>query len=197
MLVGVFRSFAVCCISVGGIVGCAAQRPVPERASAAGAAVAAPAFPADWCGRWTGTLAMLGDSKFGPVTMTLEIAPITEGRWSWTITYDGEFGRQVRPYELIAVDAAAGRFAIDEKNGIVIPHRVLGGTLYSAFEVMGNRIETREALVGSGADAAIAIEMATIPVAEAAVTGGNAEQSIPEVRSWTPRSVQRGQLRRQ
>jgi len=129
--------------------------------------------------------------------MTLEIAPIADGRWSWTITYDGEFGRQVRPYELIAIDAAAGRFAVDEKNGIVIPMRFLKGTLYSTFEVMGSRIEVRETLVGSGGSAAIAIEMATIAVAEPTLTGGNPEQLDPEVRSWTPRTVQRGRLERQ
>lgn len=179
------------------LAGCATQHSSQRGAETLPPASASPVFPTDWCGRWSGTLAMLGDSKFGPVTMTLEIAPIADGRWSWTITYDGEFGRQVRPYELIAVDAAAGRFAIDEKNGIVIPHRVLGGTLYSAFEVMGSRIEMRETMVGSGAEAAIVVEMATIPVSEVTVTGGNAEQSIPEVRGWTPRSVQRGQLRRE
>jgi|GEM_PF-6028943 len=74
--------------------------------------------------------------------------------------------------------------------------RVLDGTLYSTFEVMDSRIEMRETLVGSGADAAIVVEMATVRVGESTVTGGDAEQSIPEVRSWTPRSVQRGQLRR-
>jgi hypothetical protein len=73
------------------------------------------AFPADWTGRWTGALATLGDSKLAPVTMTLEIEPIADGRWSWTIIYEGEFGRQVRPYELVAVDAAAGQFVIDEE----------------------------------------------------------------------------------
>ena len=198
MLIGVSRSATLCCLAACVLAGCAAQRSVQEGTEAACAAVAvpAPAFPADWCGRWTGSLATLGDSKLAPVTMTLEIAPIADGRWSWTITYDGEFGRQVRPYELLAIDAAAGRFAVDERNGIVIPMRFLEGTLYSTFEVMGSRIEVRETLVGSGGSAAIAIEMATIPVAEPTVTGGNAEQSIPEVRSWTPRTVQRGRLLR-
>lgn len=157
---------------------------------------AAPAFPADWCGSWTGTLAMLGDSKFGPVTMTLEIAPISEGRWSWTIVYDGEFGRQVRPYELNVVDAATGRFAIDERNGIVIPKRLLGGTLYTTFEVMGSRIESRETLAGVGTDAAILVEMATVATADVVVTGGQSDRQVPEVRCSTPRSVQRGMLRR-
>ena len=181
-------------LSAVAFAGCATQQPSQRGVETPPTAPIAPAFPAEWCGRWTGTLAMLGDSKFGPVTMTLEIAPITEGRWSWTITYDGEFGRQVRPYELVAIDAAAGRFAVDEKNGIVIPMRVLDGTLYSTFEVMDSRIEMRETLVGSGADAAIVVEMATIRVGESTVTGGDAGRSIPEVRCWTPRSVQRGRL---
>jgi hypothetical protein len=177
-------------LSACAISGCASL------ASSRGSATSS-AFPADWTGRWTGTLATFGESKIGPVTMTLEIAPIADERWSWTIIYEGEFGRQVRPYELLAVNAADGRYAIDEKNGIVIPMRFLEGTLYSTFEVMGSRIEVRETLVGSGANAAIAIEMATIPVAEPTLSGGNAEQSIPEVRSWTPRTVQRGSLARQ
>jgi hypothetical protein len=154
------------------------------------------AFPADWTGRWTGTIATLGDSKLASVAMTLEIAPITDGRWSWTIIYEGDAGRQIRPYELIAVDAPTGRFAIDEKNGIVIPVRVLEGTLYATFEVMGSRVELRESVVGVGRDASLVVEMATVAVEDAIVTGGVEERSVPEVRAWTPRVVQRGTLRR-
>jgi hypothetical protein len=131
--------------------------------------------------------------------MTLEIAPLSEpGRWSWTIIYEGESGRQVRPYELVAVNAAEGRFVIDEKNGIVIPVRVLDGTLYSTFEVMGSRVELRESLRHDRAGAPeIAVEMATIVVEGAVLTGGIADRGIPEVRCWTPRVVQRGSLARQ
>ena len=178
----------------GALAGCATQQSTQDGAKATSVAIVAPAFPADWCGRWTGTLMPLGDSKVGPVTMTIEIAPAADGRWSWTIIYDGAAGRQVRPYELVAVDAAAGRFAIDEKNGIVIPISFFEGTIYSTFEVMDTRVELRESLVGAGADSAIEVEMATVAVAESTVTGGIAEKSIPEVRCWTPRSVQRGRL---
>ncbi len=171
------------------ISGCASLASSRETATSS-------AFPADWTGRWTGTIATLGDSKLAPVAMMLEIAPIADGRWSWTIIYEGEAGRQIRPYELIAVDARTGRFAIDEKNGIVIPARVLEGTLYSTFEVMGSRIELRETLVGTGRDATLSVEMATIAVEDATVTGGIEAQAIPEVRAWTPRVVQRGTLRR-
>ncbi len=152
------------------------------------------AFPADWTGRWTGTISTLGDSKLAPVAMTLEIEPVAVDRWSWTIIYEGDAGRQVRPYELIAVDAPTGRFAIDEKNGIVIPVRVLEGTLYATFEVMGSRVELRESVVGVGGDATLVVEMATVAVEDAAVTGGIEAQAIPEVRAWTPRVVQRGTL---
>jgi hypothetical protein len=185
----------------GALAGCATQQSTQDGAKTTAAAIVVPAFPADWCGRWTGTLTPLGASKAGPVEMTLEIAPIADGRWSWTIIYDGVAGRQVRPYELVAVDPAAGRFAIDEKNGIVIPIAFFEGTIYSTFEVMGTRVEVRESLVGAGAEAAVVVEMATVAVGESTVTGGIAEQSIPEqsipeVRCWTPRAVQRGMLRR-
>jgi hypothetical protein len=183
----------------GALAGCATQQSTRDGVKATPAAVVAQAFPADWCGRWTGTLATLGESKIGPVTMTLEIAPLSEpGRWSWTIIYEGESGRQVRPYELVAVNAAEGRFVIDEKNGIAIPVRVLDGTLYSTFEVMGSRVELRESLRHDRAGAPeIAVEMATIVVEGAVLTGGIADRGIPEVRCWTPRVVQRGSLARQ
>jgi hypothetical protein len=44
------------------------------------------------------------------------------------------------------------------------------------------------------ADSSRAAGGATVAVAESTVTGGIAEKSIPEVRCWTPRSVQRGRL---
>jgi len=178
------------------VAGCASDRTKRGTAEESVAVESCVAFPADWIGRWQGRLETHGGSSLAPVTMSIEIQPIAVDRWSWTIIYEGDAGRQIRPYELIAVDARTGRFAIDEKNGIVIPVRVLEGTLYSTFEVMGSRIELRETLVGAGRDATLVVEMGTIAVEDATVTGGIEAQAIPEVRAWTPRVVQRGTLRR-
>lgn len=154
------------------------------------------AFPDAWIGRWTGPISTLGGASAQVIQMTLEIAPLQEpGRWSWTIIYEGDGQRQVRPYELVAVDPAAGSYEIDEKSGIVIPVRFLDGTIYSTFEVMGSRIELRESMQHDRTGAPeIAVEMATIAADAAVTTGGVEARAVPEVRCWTPRVVQRGRL---
>jgi hypothetical protein len=130
------------------------------------------------------------------VTMGLEIGPAQDnGRCGWTIIYDGSAGRQVRPYELVTVDAQAGLYQIDERNGIVLPARLVDGTLFSEFEVQGQRIAVRYER-GMAADGApvMRVEMCTTAEARAVRTGGGA---VPEVRGWTPQAVQRIELRRQ
>ena len=92
-------------------------------------------------------------------------------------------------------DAAKGEFAIDERNGIVIEARLLNGALYSHFLVQGTRITTREKLEGAGTkDERIEVEMLVTRDELAVVSGG--VESVPEVRSWVPRSIQRATLRR-
>ena len=129
-----WRGFAIGALGVA-LVGCAGVRPTGgEGRGSASAPVRA--FPDAWIGRWTGPISTFGGEAAQAFQMTLEIAPLSEpGRWSWTIIYEGDGQRQVRPYELVAVDAAAGRYAIDEKNSIVIPLRFLDGTSFSTFEV--------------------------------------------------------------
>ncbi|MBL9121610.1 MAG: hypothetical protein JNL80_17010 [Phycisphaerae bacterium] len=121
----------------------------------------------------------------------------------WTILYRGgavtapstESPVQERRYRLLVRDAAKGEFAIDERNGIVIEARLLNGALYSHFVVQGTRITTREKLEGVGTkDERIEVEMLVTRDELAVVSGG--VESVPEVRSWVPRSIQRATLRR-
>jgi hypothetical protein len=127
--------------------------------------------------------------------MELAIAPTDDaGRWGWTIVYEGESGKQTREYQLVVVDAARGRYQIDERNGIVLESRLIGGTLYEVFEVEGTRLATRQRLEGLGtADERISIEILTVREADATRTGGG---EAPEVRSWGATSLQRAELRR-
>ena len=159
-----------------------------------------PPFPAAWVGSWRGTITTHGGAGPMEVSMTLDIAPEAEpGRWTWTTTYEGPAGKQVRAYRLVARDERAGSFAIDERNGIVLPARWVAGTLYASFEVQGSRVDVREELVGAGTpDAAIAVEMATVRVEAGESTGGTpgpGGAEVPAVRGWAPSSVQRGLLR--
>ena len=129
------------------------------------------------------------------VRMVLTVAPtVTPDRWTWTITYDGDQGRQVRAYELVAKDPASGRYAIDERNGIVIPARWIDGVLYSEFQVEQSRVAVREQVVHAGTpDECLLVEMTTTTAASGQASGGGA---VAQVTGWTPDTVQRGVLQR-
>lgn len=198
-------------------------------------------FPHDWVGTWHGTLTSTAyrvsgvkreDAPEIRIEMTLEIAPTSDPqRWSWTITYDGDAGKQVRPYELVIRDERAAaaastasptdppalsrsRFAIDEKNSIVIPVQFADNVLWSSFEVLGTRVDVREEFLrgdvrgdargdtrGDSLDE-IRIEMISTKIDDPEVSGGTSAEGegdrggVPAVRSWSPISIQRGVLRR-
>lgn len=186
------------------------QPPAPPGGSEPATPKASAAFPESWIGHWSGdALLDNGTGSPRPFAMEMVIAATQDPtRFVWTIIYDGHgsdgAGRQERRYHLLVRDRAAGRFAIDEENGIVIESRLLQGTLLSHFEVQGTRITTRERLEGSaGPDERIEVEMVVTREAEAVRSGGAKEDAkpgdqpgVPEVRSWMPASIQRATLRR-
>lgn len=147
-------------------------------------------FPDDWIGSWRGALVVPAPSGAPQeVVMELVVARTDDpARFAWTIVYDGAAGRQVRAYELVARDAATGRYAIDERNGIVLEARYLEDALYSWFSIAGSNILVREELV----DGAISVEFVTALDRDTQTTGTGGE-----VRSLVPVSVQRATLRRQ
>lgn len=190
---------------VGCVVGLAALAGLASRsrgeeppAKAPGApATAAATFPEAWRGHWKGPSRVVGPAGTTMTfTMELVVEPTeTAGRWTWTVIYDGAAGRQVRPYHLVAVDAAKGAWKVDEGNGIEIVHQVLDGTLFAQFAVGGTRITTRERLEGAGtADERLVVEMMTTRDGDATPSGGAG--GVPGVSSWPPRSLQTATLRR-
>lgn len=56
-------------------------------------------------------------------------------------------GKSVRNYELVANDVAAGRYTIDEGNGVQIAASKIGSALYSNFSVGGQTLTTRYELL--------------------------------------------------
>lgn len=150
-------------------------------------------FPEDWIGSWRGPLVTRGSSAVaGDVTMEIAIARTADPqRLDWTVIYDGPQGRQERPYQLVVRNRDEGRYAIDERNGIVLEARFLGDALYTWFATQGSNIVVREQLVrGSDADR-IEVEFITAVDREVVTTGKDVE-----VRSLPPISVQRASLRR-
>ncbi|KAA3611936.1 MAG: hypothetical protein DWQ01_07590 [Planctomycetota bacterium] len=151
-------------------------------------------FPEDWIGVWKGPVQVFQGSESGQgFHMSLEIAPTPEpSRYVWTLRYEGESGSQTRPYELIARNRELGRYAIDEKNGIVLEARYLGDTLYTWFEIGGAMLTTRERLCNFGTkDEAICFELLSAPTQTTQSGGGETT-----VDSFTPTTLQRARLRR-
>ncbi len=101
---------------------------------------AAPAFPAAWQGVWQGELNIYNAKGLAQsVPMELHILPVTGTEtYTWTIFYglDRKAGR--RSYLLKTIDAGSGFYAIDEQNSIVMEAYLLGGKLFSRFEVEGS-----------------------------------------------------------
>lgn len=155
-----------------------------------------------WLGRWTGpaTLHHPGRAEASrSFAMELRIAATDDpARFDWTIVYitpgagDAPAQRQERAYQLVALDAAAGRFEIDERNGIVIPASLIGGAFYSCFTVQGNQITASYRLTSG---ASIELELITTDALRPSTTGD--QDGVPPVVVLRPKAVQRAVLVRQ
>lgn len=101
-------------------------------------------FPADWVGRWEGTLHIqFAGVQPRMVSMALEILPIDSTNWQWHLIYIVEGQEDRRPYVLQPEQVRSGRWRIDEKNGIILGARLLGQTLFSHFEVDNQMLMAR------------------------------------------------------
>jgi hypothetical protein len=151
------------------------------------------AFPPEWFGTWSGpctTVSLSG--KALEFTMELTIAPTRDpGRFKWEIVYIDAGKRQVRPYELVAIDAPNGRYVIDEKNSICIDSIFIDGGLYTQFEIGDVRVTGSYRLQNDR----ILLELMTSDLRKPAESGGMGQ--TPLVRAYTTRSVQRAVMTRQ
>lgn len=160
--------------------------PKPLTPDAAGPAIAA------WRGSWRGVLEILGPDGVAEILpMVLDVAPTGDGNYDWTLIYGEGEARQVRAYALRIDDDAAGRYAIDERNGIVIAMRRYGRVLLGDFAVAGSRMVVRYEL--EGADH-LRFEI-IVSRTEAATTGGTGD--VPPVAVYEVVAAQRARLRRE
>ena len=100
-----------------------------------------PGLPADWHGRWSGTLKITsaaGEATETPMEMVIE--PLKDSKnYRWKIVYGKG---PARNYELVPQEKA-GHFVIDEKNGLLIDAWLVGSTVYSQFQVGDSLIPVR------------------------------------------------------
>jgi hypothetical protein len=97
-------------------------------------------FPRAFTGEWRGTLVVAnpgGASQSTPMSLRIDSlklrpAPGRPSRYGWTILYGGQ---EPRKYDLVIKDAKAGRYQIDEKDGILLDAVLVGNRLISQFQV--------------------------------------------------------------
>lgn len=173
-------------------VGAQAARAQPRAANGPAAG-----FPDAWVGRWEGELTTVSppDSVRNRVPVAREIAPEAQGgAWTWRTVFNRDTVNGVRPYRLVARDAARGRYAIDERNGLVLEATWMGGTLVSVFQVGGRVLESREEVRGDTLVQELAWWSAA-PAERMRGAGANAEQGA-EVLVFRVEGRQRMVMRR-
>lgn len=151
--------------------------------------------PDGWVGTWRGALTAYGavDSVKITVPVTLTITPLAEaGAFRWRHVYANDSTRNVKDYVLRTLDAAAGRYATDENNGIVLDEQFIGGMLVSVFQVGEQVIENRTEVRGDTLTQDL-IAWRRAPVRETRSAVPNGEQGAP-VTSFRVTSRQRSVL---
>lgn len=139
-------------------------------------------------GDFRGTMRSHGAAGVQQVPMRLEVATIdgVADRLRFALHYGEGATAQVRDYRLVVADAAAGRYLIDEQNGIELAVLCRDDELVSVFSVQGQTLVTRYRAVAAG----IEFALEAFAAEQATATG----QGVRAVGSFT---VQRALLRRQ
>lgn len=148
------------------------------------------AFPKSWAGTWRGTLEIYQPSgKIAhSVPMELQITPLSSGKWVWKTIYDN---KDIRDYLLITLNAEAGQYQIDEKNGILLDLRLFGNKSFSCFEVDGYQIYDSYTFQ----DNAIIFELTSSAPGQQTKSGNGTEES-PIVTSSAQISYQKAVLKK-
>lgn len=98
-------------------------------------------------GRWVGSCDILLPGRADPV-LSVGIERITEPTddpnvFTWTIIYRSPDGDQVRPYLMRVDGTRPGKYILDE-GGVFLTNYLVGGVLYSDFDVPGARLLSRD-----------------------------------------------------
>jgi hypothetical protein len=152
-------------------------------------------FPTNWEGDWIGTLEIYAQNKKRQeVPMQISIQAIDSNRWQYLTLYSPSKNPLEKAYELQAVAPDLGQYVIDEKNGIIIDAQYQGDCLYSAFEVMGNYLQSRMCYLGHE----LHYEITSGPASPKKTTGDTiiGSDTIPPVQVFSRPSVQRAILKK-
>jgi photosystem II stability/assembly factor-like uncharacterized protein len=146
----------------------------------------------DWSGVWKGTVRNHVDvARSSTFEMQLTVEPVDANSLRWQIVYDGEAGQSVRDYQLLVDDAAQGKYTLDEKNGILLPARLLGQTLTFHFSVQDQHLWTSYKFVAGDTPQ---IEFDLVSSSAESVTRSGGKDEIPEVTGYSITSRQHATL---
>ena len=151
-----------------------------------------PDFPKQWLGKWKGTLNWFQGLQIRQsIDMELHILPAdSTDQYSWRIIY-GNQQQDNRPYLLKPFDKSRGHWLIDEQNSIILDQFLLGDRFCGSFTVEGNTIMNNYWLSGDS----LVVEFYNMQEKPIAVTGGR-DSTVPRIKSYGMRSLQRAVLKR-
>ena len=145
-------------------------------------------FPEDAIGKYSGTL--LIDSPRGKQEVPMEFHLIktdSVNRLDYKLIYAG----QPRNYTLLIKDKEKGICEVDENNGIILPSRFSGNTLFSFFEVQGNFLSSRFEFRKD----TVVFEI-LFSATKNKITSGGTSEKIPEVYGYPISTIQKAILSR-
>ena len=155
-------------------------------------------LPKQWEGKWVGTVEIWSyNVKKDAFPMTLEIIP-NDSIWDYTIFYDKEYQgkKDIRKYQLIQVDEEQFRFAIDEKNSIILDCYLIDNCMYDRFSGMGSDLHVRMCLVN---EHEMEYEITSYLNAPVRTSGGEVikKDTIPEIQSFNLYHLMKAKLKKE
>lgn len=145
-------------------------------------------FPENVLGTYKGTLQI--DSPRGKQEIPMEFhLKKTDSlhKFDYVLMYNG----QPRNYTLVIKDRKKGICEVDENNGIILPSKFSGNTLYSFFEVQGNFLSSRFDFQND----TLIFEILFSNTKNKTTTGGTSKD-IPEVFGYPITVVQKATLKK-
>jgi len=146
------------------------------------------AFPENSVGIYKGDIHI--SSARGNQTIPMEFhlkATKDPTLFDYVLVYNSSF----RNYTLRVIDKEKGVYEVDENNGIILPTKLAGNTLYSFFEVQGNILTSRLAFSKNKID----FEILFTPIKNKVKTGGTSKE-VPVVFGYPITTVQKAILQK-
>lgn len=145
-------------------------------------------FPENATGIYKGTLVI--DSARGTQEIPMEFhMKSTDSLHKFT--YVLSYNNSPRNYTLIVKNKAKGIYEVDENNGIILPAKFSGNTLFSFFEVQGNFLSSRMEFLKDK----MHFEILFTATKDKVKTGGTSEE-IPEVFGFPITTIQKAVLKK-